>query len=60
MANTRYTYDPANIAADVSSTYMVKTAGDRLFIPVNSEDTMANQKAQCLNVSPVGAEVVVG
>ena len=59
MSASKYTYDPANIASEVSSTYMVKTAGDRLFIPVNSEDTMAAQTTQCLKVSPVGAEEVV-
>ena len=59
MSASKYSYDPANIAADVSSTYMVKNTGDRLFIPVNDDATMTAQTAQCKKVSPVGAEEVV-
>ena len=39
--------------------YVVKTTGDRFFIPVNApEASMANQRAQCLKVSPDGTEKV--
>ena len=39
--------------------YVVKTTGDRFFIPVNApEASMANQRAQCLKVSPDATEKV--
>ncbi len=39
--------------------YVVKTTGDRLFIPVNAPDaTKAQQLAQCIKVSPDGVEKV--
>ena len=38
-------YDPT--ARTLSVEYMVSTTGDRWFIPVNSNDTMANQLAEC-------------
>ena len=38
--------------------YVVKTTGDRWFIPVNSDASKADQKAQCQKMSPDGKEVV--
>ena len=38
-------YDPT--ARTLSVEYMVSTTADRWFIPVNSNDTMANQLAEC-------------
>ena len=38
--------------------YVVKTSGDRWFIPVNSNGTKGEQKAQCQKMSPDGKEVV--
>ena len=39
--------------------YVVKTTGDRLFIPVNAPDaSKADQLAQCVKVSPDAVEVV--
>ena len=39
--------------------YTVKKTGDRLFIPVNAPDaSKANQKAQCVKVSPDAVERV--
>ena len=39
--------------------YVVKTTGDRLFIPVNAPDaSTAEQNAQCVKVSPDAVEKV--
>ena len=39
--------------------YVVKTTGDRLFIPVNApEASKADQLAQCIKVSPDAVEKV--
>tara|TARA_B100000427_G_C15170137_1_gene446890 strand:+ start:150 stop:341 length:192 start_codon:yes stop_codon:yes gene_type:complete len=45
--------------------YVVKTAGDRWFIPYNNNDTKANQVTQCdkmvgdtVDNSPAGSEMV--
>ena len=38
-------YDPSDRSLKVE--YAISTSGDRWFIPVNSEDTKANQVAQC-------------
>jgi hypothetical protein len=47
-------------ASDVLTTteYVVHTTGDRWFIPVNSDDSMADQLAECQKLSPNGSEVV--
>ena len=57
-------YNPA--ARTLSVEYMVSTTGDRWFIPVNSNDTMANQLAECNELvgkdaadADVGSERVV-
>lgn len=57
-------YDPT--ARTLSVEYMVSTTGDRWFIPVNSNDTMANQLAECNKLvgkdasdADVGSEEVV-
>ena len=57
-------YDPT--ARKLSVEYMVSTTGDRWFIPVNSNDTMANQLAECNKLvgkdasdADVGSEEVV-
>ncbi len=49
-------YDPSDVV--VSLEYSVSSTGDRLFIPVNSIASMADQLTQCQVVSPNGTEVV--
>jgi hypothetical protein len=50
-------YNPTSSGLTVE--YVVKTTGDRFFIPVNApEASMANQRAQCLKVAPNGTEKV--
>ena len=50
-------YDPSDVVT--TTEYQVITSGDRFFIPVNDEDTMANQLAECQRLSPTGVESVV-
>ena len=57
-------YSPKERTLSVS--YAVSTSGDRWFRPVNSNDTMANQLAECNRLvgtdkdgNDVGSEVVV-
>ena len=65
-------YDPKRIETDASltSNYIVESATDRFFIPVNNDesgaggtsgaDAMTKQLAECQTVSPVGVGVVEG
>lgn len=50
-------YDPSDLST--TTEYQVTTTGDRFFIPVNSEDTMSLQLAECQRLSPTGVENVV-
>ena len=43
-------YDPSARANAMVVKHMVKTTGDRWFIPYNDNDTKANQVAQCSKV----------
>ena len=50
-------YDPSDVVT--TTEYIVTTTGDRFFRPVNDEDSMADQLAQCQRLSPTGVESVV-
>ena len=49
-------YDPSDVS--VAPSYTVTTTGDRLFIPVNTDASTADQLAQCVKVSPNAIEAV--